>query len=148
MLKRLVVVGLLGAGAWWYWHKHDAPDFDPAKVGSFTAPAESETDAAFRDHRSGVMVTMDGTVDRVLADDTQGSPHQRFIVRLASGQTVLVAHNLALSRRVEALKPDARILIHGEYEWNARGGVVHWTHADPVRKHEAGWIVYDGKRYE
>lgn len=156
MFKRLVIVGVVGAGAWWYWHKHDAPDFDPSKLGNPTAAAPStspaaalsDAEVAFRDHSSGVEVTLDGKVDRVLADDRSGSPHQRFIVRLPSGQTVLVAHNVELATRVAGLEAGAAVRVRGEYEWNDQGGVVHWTHTDPERKHEAGWIDFEGHRYQ
>jgi hypothetical protein len=146
MFKRIVVLGVLGAGAYWYWHKHDAPDFDPGKIGSFTATTPSDAEAAFRDHRSGVEVTLEGTVDQVLGDDTAGSPHQRFIVRLPSGQTVLVAHNIELASRVKGLAPGTEVKVHGEYEWNDKGGVVHFTHKDPKGMHEPGWIEVGGKR--
>jgi len=157
MFKRLVVIGLVGAGAYWYWYKHDAPDFDPSKLDSYPASAPSnaapmaalsDAEAAFRDHRSGVELTLEGQVDRMLADDASGSPHQRFIVRLPSGQTVLVAHNIELATRVPDLKVGSSIRVHGEYQWNDQGGLVHWTHPDPQRKHEAGWIDYEGHRYQ
>ena len=44
-----------------------------------------------------------GHVVRVLADDRQGARHQRFIVRLASGQTLLIAHNIDVAPRVQGL---------------------------------------------
>ena len=37
---------------------------------------------AYRNHVSGVMVTAEGSVIRLLADDNDGSRHQRFIIRL------------------------------------------------------------------
>src|SRR5215813_4229089 len=53
--------------------------------------------AAYRDHQSRAEVCGHGVVSKVLKDDTQGSRHQRFIVRLAgdpgAGQTVLIAYN-------------------------------------------------------
>jgi hypothetical protein len=94
-----------------------------------------------------VMVTAEGYVDRVLSDDAQGSRHQRFILRLPSGQTILVAHNIDVSTRVPAAT-GSQLKLHGEYEWSGKGGVVHWTHQDPQRKHEAGWIEIGGRRYE
>ena len=37
---------------------------------------------------------IDGRVTRLLADDNEGSRHQRFILTLDSGHTVLIAHNI------------------------------------------------------
>lgn len=44
----------------------------------------------------------EGVVDRALSDDNDGSRHQRFILRLASGQTLLIAHNIDISLRIQA----------------------------------------------
>ena len=145
MLKRAIVLGLIAAVAYSYWHGHGAPAPGAAEVAQ-TADTGA-TEDAFRNHSSGVMVTAEGSVDRVLSDDAQGSRHQRFILRLASGQSILVAHNIDLAGRVP-IAVGSRLKLHGEYEWNDRGGVVHWTHRDPAHKHEAGWIETGGRRYE
>jgi hypothetical protein len=87
-------------------------------------------------------------VERVLSDDREGSRHQRFILRLNSGQTLLVAHNIDLAPRVDGLSKGDRVELYGEYEWNERGGVVHWTHRDPRGNHPHGWISHRGKRYQ
>ena len=76
------------------------------------------------------------------------SRHQRFIVQLASGQTLLVAHNIDLAPRVADLKPGHIVAFYGEYEWNERGGVIHWTHHDPRGQHAAGWVEHNGVRYQ
>ena len=34
------------------------------------------------------------------------------------------------------------------WEWNERGGVIHWTHHDPQGRHPEGWIRYRGDVYE
>ena len=52
----------------------------------------------FEARRSDEVVVVSGLVNRLLADDTEGSPHQRFILRLKSGHTVLVAHNIGQGR--------------------------------------------------
>ena len=103
--------------------------------------------AAFENRRSDVQVRGSGRVSRVLADDNDGSRHQRFIVQLASGQTVLVAHNIDLADRVASLKSGDSVEFYGEYEWNERGGVIHWTHRDPQGVHAAGWIKHGGRTY-
>lgn len=102
---------------------------------------------AFERHERGVLVEGRGTVVRVLADDREGGRHQRFILRLASGQTVLVAHNIDLSRRIASLERGDTVAFRGEYEWNAEGGVIHWTHPDPAGRHPAGWIEHRGETY-
>lgn len=144
MFKRIAIVAIAAAGAFFYWYKHDAPVFDPLRLEVRAGSVEE----AFRAHRSGVMVTAEGEVERILDDDTQGSHHQRFILKLGSGQTLLVAHNIDVAPRLKGLAVGATVELHGEYDWNDQGGVVHWTHRDPKGMHEAGWIEYDGRRYE
>lgn len=104
--------------------------------------------AAFNEHKSGVQVQGDGVVSKILADDNDGSRHQRFILALSSGQTVLVAHNIDLAPRIAMLKPGDSVAFNGVYEWNAKGGVVHWTHHDPAGRHQAGWLKHAGKTYQ
>jgi len=102
---------------------------------------------AFRAHRSNVEVETGGRVLRVLPDDHAGSRHQRFIVRVAGGVSVLVAHNVDLAPRVPVAPGDS-VELRGEYEWNDRGGVIHWTHHDPDGRREGGWIRQDGRLYQ
>jgi len=107
---------------------------------------ESEIAQAFRDRRSGLMVEAAGTVERLLADDREGSPHQRLIVRLGDGRTVLISHNIELAPRVPAA-PGDRLEFRGQYEWNDRGGVVHWTHHDPRGRRPGGWLRHRERTY-
>ncbi len=83
----------------------------------------------------------------MLSDDNEGSRHQRFIVKVSGGHTVLVAHNIDVAPRVP-IKSNRNIAIYGQYEWNEKGGVVHWTHADSIGTHEGGWIEFQGKVYQ
>ena len=103
---------------------------------------------AYAGRRSDVIVEGSGVVERVLADDTQGSRHQRFILRLAPELTLLVAHNIDLAPRVAGLRAGDGVSFRGEYEWNERGGVLHWTHHDPQGRHPGGWLEHGGQRYE
>lgn len=82
-----------------------------------------------------------GVVVRLLNDDREEDGHQRFVVRLASGQTLLVAHNVTLAERVPLGVGD-RVSFRGVYEWNEQGGLVHWTHRDPLGSDEAGFIRF------
>lgn len=103
---------------------------------------------AFEQQRSNLQIQAAGTVTRILADDNKGSRHQRFILTLANGQTVLVAHNIDLAPRIPHLTTGDKVAFYGEYEWNKRGGVIHWTHHDPRGKHIGGWLKHQGKTYQ
>ena len=108
----------------------------------------SDIERAYKEKRSNVQVEGEGMVDRLLDDDDDGSRHQRFIVRLSSGQTVLILHNIDLAPRIDNLQSGETIRFYGEYIWSAQGGKVHWTHHDPQGRHVAGWIKYKGKTYQ
>ncbi|WNC72981.1 DUF3465 domain-containing protein [Thalassotalea psychrophila] len=96
---------------------------------------------------SNVQVRGSGRVVRMLPDDNEGSRHQRFIVRLKNNQTVLVAHNIDIGSRVNSLREGDDIGFYGVYEWNDKGGVVHWTHKDPNGQHPDGYLKYVGLTY-
>ena len=87
-----------------------------------------------------------GYVRRLLADDDDGSHHQRFVIRLSNGQTLLVAHNTDVAGRIPLSLGD-RIRFRGIYEWNDLGGLVHWTHHDPLGMEDGGWVQYRRKLY-
>jgi hypothetical protein len=81
-----------------------------------------------------------GVVTRVLPDDMAPPRHQRFILKLPSGGTVLIAHNIDLAPRVASLAVGDVIEYQGEYISNPEGGVIHWTHRDPKGIHPSGWL--------
>lgn len=87
-------------------------------------------------------------VKRILPDDHEGSLHQRFIVELSSGQTLLIAHNIDIAPRIPGLRLGDEVAFRGEYDWNPEGGVIHWTHHDPNARHPGGWLKHKGKTYQ
>lgn len=103
---------------------------------------------AYQSQQSDVQVRGSGIVIRLLRDDNVGSRHQKFILKLESRQTLLVAHNIDLAPRVANLNVGDRIEFNGEYEWNSKGGVLHWTHHDPQGRHEGGWLKHNGRTYQ
>lgn len=119
-----------------------------ALSGAAHRDVSADIAAAYAARRSDVAVEGEGAVAKLLADDRQGSRHQRFILRLASGHTLLVAHNIDLAPRLEGLEVGDTVRFAGEYEWNDKGGVLHWTHHDPRGQHPGGWLELDGRRYE
>ncbi|WP_089604479.1 DUF3465 domain-containing protein [Acinetobacter piscicola] len=97
---------------------------------------------------SNVQVQSVGRVKAILRDDNDGSRHQKFILTLENGLTVLVAHNIDLAPRVDNLHKGDTVEFFGEYEYSTQGGVIHWTHRDPQHRHENGWLKHDGKTYQ
>ena len=103
---------------------------------------------AIKNKQSDVIVEGEGTVVKVLPDDTKGSQHQKFILKISSGETILVAHNIDLAPRIKGIAKYDKVGFKGEFEWNERGGVVHWTHHDPRGNHVGGWLKHNGNIYE
>jgi len=103
---------------------------------------------AFANHLSNLQVQGTGMVTKILADDLIGDRHQRFILRLNSNQTLLIAHNIDIAPRLGALKVGDTVSFYGEYEWNNEGGVIHWTHHDPAGSHIGGWLKLNGATYQ
>jgi Protein of unknown function (DUF3465) len=147
----VIVVAAIAAYAW-YGQRHarlaDAPSPMAPTFGASASPGDSALSQAFDNQTSNVQVHGQGRVTKILPDDTEGSPHQRFIVRLSSGQTIMIAYNNDLASRIAALGEGDAIEFSGEYEWNPKGGVVHWTHRDPGGRHPAGWIKHNGHLYQ
>ena len=124
--------------------------YDPVPAPTQTSQPHN-TDAIlrqlFESKASDVQVQGQGTVDRLLADDNEGSRHQRFILRLKSGQTLLIAHNIDLAPRLNGLQEGDAVGFFGEYIYSDLGGTIHWTHHDPAQRHVAGWLEWKGMRY-
>ena len=97
---------------------------------------------------AGTLMCGSGTIIRLLSDDNKGSRHQRFIIKESSGRTLLIAHNIDLAPKIYSLQKGSLIKFCGEYENNAKGGVIHWTHHDPQKRHTGGWLEYKGKKYQ
>lgn len=110
--------------------------------------SDSVLASAFKNRTSNFQTQGKGTVAKILKDDTKGSRHQRFIIRLDSGQSLLVAHNIDLAPRINTLREGDALMFNGEYEWSAKGGVIHWTHHDQSGRHAAGWLKHDGQTFQ
>jgi Protein of unknown function (DUF3465) len=95
---------------------------------------------------TGTWIEGTGVVRRLLPDDNDGARHQRVVLDLRNGQTVLLAHNLDLAERIPLGLGD-RVQFRGVYEWNELGGLLHWTHHDPLGIEEGGFVLYRRKRY-
>ena len=102
--------------------------------------------SAYKKADTGCWIEDSGFVQRLLSDDDVESRHQRFIIRLGNGQTLLIAHNIDLAERIPLSLGD-RVHFRGIYEWNDLGGLVHWTHHDPLGAEDGGWVCFRRKVY-
>lgn len=146
----VLILAAIGWGwlAWSGRHESSAPTPSSASTGPAPAGSMAPASGTSQYLRPGEPVEASGVVERVLPDDNSGSRHQRFIVRLASGQTLLIAHNIDIAPRIADLARNDTVSFSGIYETNDKGGVVHWTHHDPSGRHPAGWIEHAGHRYQ
>lgn len=135
-----------------------APDTRPtetrrpetARASPVAAPNATDTllAQAFQQRRGNFQITGALPVSRVLPDDRDGSRHQKFILQTSTGQTVLVAHNIDIAPRIPGVQVGDTVEFYGEYEWNEKGGVIHWTHHDPAGRHAHGWLRHNGSLYQ
>lgn len=125
-----------------------ATSAEQPKVSSSNDSGAGSIATAYTQRLQDVPVQAEGRVVKVLPDDNQGSRHQRFLIDTGYGHTVLIAHNIDLAPRIDALKAGDHVAFKGEYVWNDKGGVVHWTHHDPNGRHPGGWLQHDGRTYQ
>lgn len=143
-MKRLVPLILAFAAVYLYQHFY-APAGESYRESSRPGAEIPATSTAFRD---GQQASGTGTVIRILSDDNDGSRHQRFIIRLPGGRTLLIAHNIDLAPRINGIREGDTVEFHGEYAANSKGGVIHWTHHDPQGRHPHGWLRHQGHTYQ
>jgi len=148
-MKRILPVLIVIAAVYLYQGLDTASE--PSSSGSVTAPPDVSVSSV--GGNSGALVDGrqaqgSGTVIRVLSDDNDGSRHQRFILQLASGRTLLVAHNIDLAPRINSIREGDTVEFFGEFRSNPQGGVIHWTHHDPQGQHPDGWLRHNGRTYK
>ena len=150
----LTLVVVIAAGAYQFFNpsqKNNATDKQQGFVSSPQIESQSALLSKIRNAREDTnarfWLTIDAKVVKTLKDDRRGSQHQRFLISPAKDITLLVAHNIDLAEYVPLSAGDM-VKIKGRYEWNNRGGVIHWTHHDPRGKKEDGWIYHNGKYYK
>ena len=114
---------------------------EAVKVGSATE--------LFAQKGHNVWIEDNGIVVKLLKDDNSGARHQKFLVKVNDRITLLIAHNIDLAPRIEDLVVGDKVAFHGQYVYNPKGGVVHWTHLDPNHGHSGGgYILHHEKVYQ
>ncbi len=86
-------------------------------------------------------------VVQILPDDTQGLEHQKWIVRLSSGQKMLAVYNSDMCPRVPVKVGDI-VSMGGQFIWSRKdGAILHWLHHDPKGKRPDGYVYLQGEFY-
>lgn len=109
---------------------------------------QSAIEEAYQRKQSNIWVEGEGIVHKILKDDHKGARHQKFLLKTAGDKTLLVAHNIDLAPRIEHLQVGDRVIFRGEYVYNPKGGVIHWTHHDPKNQMVGGWIKHQDQEYK
>jgi hypothetical protein len=153
-MKKFLIIIAICIGAYAAVSRYPS-NFSISSIKSLLPFAKSELSTsdktlknAFDNKINEIQVGGSGKVIKILPDDNQGSRHQRFILKLNSKQTLLIAHNIDLAPKIKNLKVGDHVNFYGEYEWNSKGGVIHWTHHDPDGRHDGGWLNHGGKLYQ
>ena len=117
--------------------QHTLPDFIMTRGGVSLRPGD------------GVIHSW---LNRMLLPDTVGTggdSHTRFPMGISfPAGSGLVAFAAATGVMPLDMPESVLVRFKGEYEFNAKGGVVHWTHHDPRNKHPHGWIEHNNKKYQ
>ncbi len=100
------------------------------------------------DARRGLrhVIAEDLVVVEILPDDVHGRRHQKWVVALADQRRVQVVYNSDFGPRVPVSIGQAQN-VAGEYIWNAKGGLLHWTHFDPRGRRPDGYVEISGQIY-
>lgn len=145
LIKKLLIALLIGITIYLFvQYDQSVTDISPVQSAGDNKSILNAVQKRLKD----VQVSGMGRVSRILPDDNYGDRHQRFILRLDNEHTVLIAHNIDLAKRISKLRRGDIVRFYGEYEWNPKGGVVHWTHHDPKGYHKDGWLKHSGKIYK
>jgi hypothetical protein len=154
MAKKILV--LLGVALLFFYIGQNTPQnaaqpAEPSSTAQVSATQLEQSTSitrAFEQQQSDIPVQGTGKVVKQLADDNNGSRHQRILLTMPDGLSILIAHNIDLAPRVDNIQAGDNVEFKGEYAWNAKGGVVHWTHHDPNGRHSGGWLKHQNRIYQ
>jgi hypothetical protein len=85
-----------------------------------------------------------GKITQILAEDTKGSKHQKYIITAPGPIQISIVSNLSFGRVPLVL--GATVSVCGEY-MKIGAGMIHWTHFDPHGGHPNGFTIVNGVLY-
>jgi hypothetical protein len=107
---------------------------------------------AWRTGRSHLELTASGSVARTLGLRRGPSGmHEGFLLHLRGsagrGLTIRVEDNVDLTGPIPMAAGDD-VEVRGEYVYDERGGLIHYTHLDPRGRHPGGYVRVHDKVYQ
>jgi hypothetical protein len=119
--------------------------------GAGASAPNAEIYAAWQQHRSPVEVSANGTIVKVLGiRGGRSGRHEGFLVHLSGNEahdlTIRVEDNVDLTGPIPLHAGDA-VELRGEYIFDPRGGILHYTHRDPRGRHPSGYVRVNGRMY-
>jgi hypothetical protein len=121
----------------------DAKDTATAAVAQATGNDQDKVSFARHSH-----VEAEGEVVMLIVPEASSSGCQKFVIKLAAGDLMLVTHNIEKAPPVEDLKLGDTVAFAGEYRHGLNGDEVTKTYADPTGAGQSGWIRHNGRVYQ
>jgi hypothetical protein len=117
-------------------------------VSSFAATSVPTLEKALQSQvRVDFIEAQNLQVTDLLPDDTNGSPHQKFVVKVTQNSLVTIISNLDMCPHVPVRKGDL-VAVGGQFIPTGRNaGIIHWTHRDPKHKRTDGYIQLGSQTY-
>jgi len=85
-------------------------------------------------------------VSKLLPDDTNGLPHQKWEAKMSNGDNVSIVYNSDMGTKVP-VKIGDHFSVGGQFIWTGHGGLVHWVHDDPKKVRPDGYVYLNGVVY-
>lgn len=137
LIKALALFVLLISAFFAIDKEQDGPIFD-------VVDRKKVLSQTIKERKSGKIITTKAKVIKLLDDDQKGDKHQKMIIK-AGNHTLLLVHNIDIAKRIP-VRVGEQLEVKGEYEWNEKGGLIHWTHRSN-NNHPEGWVKYKNKKY-
>jgi hypothetical protein len=111
------------------------------------SPGQAEVVQAQQNHQEvNFLEVKNAHVTQVLPDDLIGSKHQKWIVQLEDGSSLLCVYNSDMGDRIP-VQVGQTMSLGGQYIWDRGGGLIHWLHADPQHRRPDGYVLLNGTTY-
>lgn len=118
--------------------------------GTTEQPNNAQICSLYASGSGGVEVIGHGTVLAVLGSrDGPSGEHEGFLLKLDQECDLMlrVETNIDITGPVP-LQTGETVTVKGQFEDDASGGVIHWTHHDPRGRHVGGYVEAGGKLYQ